>query len=93
MNDHPNRLRRLGATVTLLALCCGTPAVVLAQSDTNHGSTTGISNANQNGLQNSNVNGIGTTGTAPVPEASTYAMMAALVAAAAYARRRRRTAE
>jgi hypothetical protein len=69
------------------------PVIGFAQpSNTNNGSPTVINNANTNGLQNSNVNGIG-TGTAPVPESSTYVAMATLLAAAAYARRRRRVAQ
>ncbi|HUR60231.1 MAG TPA: PEP-CTERM sorting domain-containing protein [Opitutaceae bacterium] len=65
-------------------------AASAASSGENHGSTTGQNNASANGVSNSNPNGIG-GGTAPVPEASTWAAMGAavLVGGALVARRRR----
>lgn len=91
MNDTNTGARRSGRRLAVMlaatGLFCGAP--LLTQAQTNHGSTTGISNANQNGLANSNVNGIGT---APVPEASTWAAMGALVGAAALVAHRRRKA-
>ena len=84
--------RSLALLGTTLGLLIAAPAMHAQPSNTNHGSATGISNANENGRNNSNVNGIG-TGTAPVPEASTWAAMgAAVVAAGILARRRMRTA-
>lgn len=95
MNPQGNRhIGRFAAIITTLGLFCSVPAIGLADpSNTNHGSDSGIANAGSTGSANSNVNGIGApTGTAPVPETSTYVAMATLLAAAAYARHRRRVA-
>lgn len=80
--------RQFAITITSLALLSAVPLVgQAAPSNENHGSETGQENANSNGTSNSNINGIGT---APVPEASTWIVMAALVGAAAVVVHRRR---
>lgn len=81
-------LAMLGATIGLL---CAAPLLHAQASNTNHGSATGVANASDSGLSNANANGIG-SGTAPVPEASTWAAMAAAVATAGIVARRRRVA-
>jgi hypothetical protein len=90
-NTQRNRSysRRWATAAALTAFFCATAAAFAQPSNTNHGSATGIANASDTGLANSNVNGIG-TGTAPVPELSTWAAMGTLALAAAYARFRRR---
>jgi hypothetical protein len=65
----------------LALLLLAAPSLRADPSDTNHGSETGIANADANGTANSDVNGIG--GTAPLPEASTWIGVSTLVGAAA----------
>jgi len=87
--------RRLAVLIASAGLFCGASALSMAQSS-NASSNASKSNASATGIANgkahSNVSGLGpASGTAPVPETSTWIAMGTLVAAAAYARRRRRT--
>lgn len=90
--------RRLAVLITSVGLFCGASALSMAQSSNAapnasnpNASATGNANASATGHANSNVSGLGpASGTAPVPETSTWVAMATLVAGAAYAARRRR---
>lgn len=98
-NTQKGLARRFAVLIASAGLFCGASALSMAQSSNAapnasnpNASATGNANASATGNANSNVSGLGpASGTAPVPETSTWVAMATLVAGAAWARRRRRT--